>query len=407
MVSVCFYFQVHQPYRLKHYQIFDIGKNHDYFDTQKNSSILQRVIKKCYLPMNKLLLELLDKHPEFRVSFSFSGVLLDQLEEFYPETLDSFKELVSTKRVEILDETYHHSLAFIYSKNEFKRQILLHNKRIKSIFKVSPKIFRNTELIYNNELAYMVEKLGYKGVLSEGADKILGWRSPNFVYRAVGTDKLRVLLKNYRLSDDIAFRFSNRNWPGFPLTAEKYASWISNIKEDVVNLFMDYETFGEHQWPETGIFDFMKKLPEELLNKNVDFKTPSEVIRKFKPVGYFDSHSFISWADIERDLSAWLGNQLQQSTIKELYVLEDKILKTKDKKLIEDWRRLQTSDHFYYMCIKWFSDGDVHKYFNPYNTPYDAFITFMNVLNDLNYRADEILKRQEGSQVKKQVKASS
>ena len=390
MVDACFYFQVHQPYRLRHYQIFDIGKNHEYYDEKKNKEILNRVVNKCYLPTNRLLLELIKKYPEFKVSFSFSGTVLEQLEQYEPEALESFKELVKTKNVEILDETYHHSLAFIYSRNEFKRQVVLHNKKIKSVFKFAPKVFRNTELIYNNDLAYMIEKMGYKAILSEGADKILGWRSPNFVYKAHGTENLKVLLKNYRLSDDIAFRFSNPNWPGFPLTAEKYASWISEIKEDVVNLFLDYETFGEHQWPETGIFEFLKKLPEEFIKRKIGFKTPSEIIKNCKSIGEFNSYGFISWADIERDLSAWLGNELQQAAIKELYNMEDEILKTRDERLIEDWRRLQTSDHFYYMCIKWFSDGDVHKYFNPYDNPYDAFITFINILNDLRERTQKI-----------------
>ena len=393
MVDVCFYFQVHQPFRLKRYQIFDVGKGREYFDEKKNKEILSRVSQKCYLPTNQLVLKLLDKNPEFKVSFSLSGVLIEQLEMYKPEVLDSFKEIAKHKNVELLDETYYHSLSFIYSRNEFKRQIILHNKKIKEVFHKSPKVFRNTELIYNNAIADMIEKMGYSAILAEGADHVLGWRSPNYVYRPEGTKKIKLLLKNYRLSDDIAFRFSNQNWPEYPLTADKYASWISAIKEPVLNLFMDYETFGEHQWKETGIFKFLEHLPEELLKyKNVKFATPSEVARKHKPVAELDVNHFVSWADVERDLSAWLGNELQQSAAKDLYAIEEKVLKTKDKKLIDDWRRLQTSDHFYYMCIKWFADGDVHKYFNPYDTPYDAFITFMNILQDLNIRADKILQ---------------
>ncbi len=396
MTDVCFYFQVHQPFRLARYQIFDVGKNKEYFDEKKNKEIIMKVSKKCYIPTNELMLKLLDKYPDFKISFSLSGVLIEQLKMYNEKVLDLFKELVKHKNVEILDETYYHSLAFIYSKNEFKKQVILHNKLIKDTFHKRPRVFRNTELIYNNELANMIEKMGYSGILAEGADKVLGWKSPNYIYRPVGTKKIRLLLKNYKLSDDIAFRFSNHNWSEYPLTAEKYARWIGSINEPIVNLFLDYETFGEHQWEETGIFKFLEHLPNELSKyKNVEFRTPSQIIKKHRPVGELDIHNFISWADVERDLSAWLGNELQQSAAKEVYVLEEKVLKTKDKKLIDDWRKLQISDHFYYMCIKWFADGDVHKYFNPYDNPYDAFITFMNILQDINSRADKILKEKE------------
>ncbi|HLD97242.1 MAG TPA: glycoside hydrolase family 57 protein, partial [Candidatus Nanoarchaeia archaeon] len=310
MVSVCFYFQVHQPLRLRHYTVFEIGGNSNYFDEQKNKGIMDRVAKKCYLPANALMLELLDKHPEFRASYSISGVALEQFIQHQPEVLDSFRELAKTGRVEFLDETYYHSLSFVYSKPEFIEQVKLHNRAIKNLFGKSPKVFRNTELIYNNEVASIAEKMGYLGVLAEGADRVLGWRSPNFVYRPAGAKKIALLLKNYRLSDDIAFRFSERSWNEWPLTAEKFANWVSKVNGNgnTVNLFMDYETFGEHQWPETGIFHFLRKLPEEILkHPDNDFATPSELIRKHKPVAEIDVPSLVSWADVERDLSAWTG----------------------------------------------------------------------------------------------------
>lgn len=414
MASICFYFQVHQPYRIKKYRIFDVGHDHNYFNDRSerdlnNEKILHKVAKKCYLPTNNLLLELLRRHPEFKVAFSFSGVFLDQLEEFSPETLTSFQKLVKTGRVEILDETYYHSLAFLYSKDEFVRQVALHRAKVKKLFGMTPTVFRHTELIYNNELAKFVEGMGYKAILAEGADHLLGWRSSNFVYRAPNVTKIKTLLKNYRLSDDIAFRFSSRDWAEWPLTSEKFARWVDavNGNGNLVNLFMDYETFGEHQWEDTGIFDFMRALPRELLkHPDNDFVTPSEAAKRYPVVGEFDAHNFVSWADIERDLSAWLSNNMQKEAMGNLYALEGDVLATKDEKIIEDWRKLQTSDHFYYMCTKWFADGDVHKYFNPYDTPYEAFIAYNNVLQDLRLRIDTAKKGKKGRtkpSVKKQV----
>jgi alpha-amylase len=394
MPSVCFYFQVHQPYRIKNYRVFDVGKDSEYFNDSSekdlnNKKILQKVARKSYLPTNAVLLELLREHPEFKASFSLSGVFLEQIEKFSPETLVSFQELVKTGRVEILSETYHHSLSFLYSPKEFRKQVSLHKKKVKELFGVQPKVFRNTELIYNNALAKEVERMGFKGVISEGADHILDWRSSNFLYRPKDTKKVKLLLKNYRLSDDIAFRFSCKDWKGYPLTAPQFAQWVSavNGNGNVVNLFMDYETFGEHQWEDTGIFEFLRHLPGEILkHPDNDFVTPSEAIERYEEVAELDVPHFISWADVERDLSAWLSNPLQHNAIEKLYALEEGVLKTKDKKLIDDWRKMQTSDHFYYMCTKWFADGDVHKYFNPYESPYDAFISFMNALNDLKLR---------------------
>jgi alpha-amylase len=392
MPSVCFYFQVHQPLRLRHYTVFD--NNDQYFDDYKNAFICRKVANKCYLPANRLLLNMIRRaEGRFRVAYSVTGVLLEQLQLYAPEVLSTFDALVETGCVEFLAETYYHSLSFLYSRNEFRQQVNKHTEIIQHLFGQKPRVFRNTELIYNNDLAGLVESMGnFDAIITEGADHILGLRSPNFLYRPKGCSKLKLLLKNYQLSDDIAFRFSNRAWAEWPLTADKFARWISNINGNgnVVNLFLDYETFGEHQWEDTGIFDFMRHLPEEILkHPDNDFRTPSEVAQSYKAIDTIDAPHIISWADTERDLSAWLGNAMQSNAIHELYRLEKQIKETNDERIIADWRRLQASDHFYYMCTKYFADGDVHKYFNPYDSPYDSYINFMNVLNNLNSRCLE------------------
>lgn len=390
------YFQVHQPYRIKKYRIFDIGNNSSYFDANdhtdlNNKRVFEKVANKCYLPANKVFLELLNQHPDFKIAYSLSGVFLEQAEEFMPEVIESFQELVATGRVELLSETYYHSLSFLNSLDEYKSQINLHRKTIQRLFDVTPRVFRNTELIYHDWIGKVIEELGYKGILTEGADKILGWQSPNYVYKAYGTDNLRLLLKNYKLSDDIAFRFSEKSWKEHPLTVEKYSQWLSAPQGDIVNLFMDYETFGEHQWEDSGIFDFLRHFPQEILkNQHNKFLTPSEVVDSISPVTELSVPYYISWADTERDLSAWMSNSIQKDAMEKLYGLEKMIMQSRDPILIHDWRRLTTSDHFYYMCTKWFSDGDVHKYFNPYETPYDAFITFMNVIKDIQLRLNAL-----------------
>ncbi|MEK7552596.1 MAG: glycoside hydrolase family 57 protein, partial [Patescibacteria group bacterium] len=350
-----------------------------------------KVAKKCYLPANQLFLTLLKKHPEFKISFSLSGVLLEQLAAYSPETLDSFRALVATGRAAILGETHHHSLSFFYSLPEFERQVARHRKKVREIFGVIPKVFRNTELAYNNNLGRWAERAGYRGVLAEGWDRVLGWRSPNFVYRPHGTKKIALLLKNYRLSDDIAFRFSERSWSGWPLDAPKFSHWVNaaNGQGHVINLFMDYETFGEHQWAETGIFDFLNHLPAEILkHPDNDFVTVEEAAERYPAMDEVDAPEVVTWADTERDLSAWTGNELQTAALEAVYELEPLVLATKNETTIESWRRLQTSDHFYYMCTKWFADGDVHAYFNPYPSPYEAFISYMNAVNDLRSRVD-------------------
>ena len=389
MASVCFYFQVHQPYRLRPYTIFDTDSN--YFDDSKNAEVCRKVAHKCYLPANQVMLDLIRKHEgRFRISYSLTGSLLEQLQLYAPEALRSFQELAATGCVEFLAETYCHSLSSLYSQDEFIEQVQAHKQAIRRLFGQTPTVFRNTELIYNNDLAAAVDKIGgFQAILAEGADHILGYRSPNFVYRPVNCKKLKLLLKNYRLSDDIAFRFSNRSWSQWPLDARKFTGWINAVNGCgfVINLFMDYETFGEHQWEDTGIFNFMSCLPEEILkHPDNNFKTPSEVASTYEAIDAVDVPHTISWADIERDLSAWLGNPMQRNACTELYRLEAKVKKTDDDNIIRDWRKLQNSDHFYYMCTKWFADGDVHKYFNPYDSPYDSYINFMNVMGNLNDR---------------------
>lgn len=394
--ALVMYLHVHQPFRIRHYTIFDSGTDHAYFDAPagdrtNNEHIIHKVAEKSYIPTNRKLLELLNRYPEFKISLSITGTVLEQFERYAPHVLESFQELTRTGRVEIVAETYHHSLAFFYSLAEFEMQVDMHRRKVQELFGQTPQVFRNTELSYNNDLAYWADRAGYKGILTEGWDAVLGWRSPNFVYRPTYTNNIRLLMKNYKLSDDIAFRFGDRNWESWPLTAEKFSHWVSEAGDATnFNLFMDYETFGEHQWSESGIFDFLEHLPGEWLKtKGHSFMTVSEVIDRFDPVDRIDVPQTITWADTERDLSAWLGNPMQQQAIQALYKLQDAVIKTGDLALIEDWRKLQTSDHFYYMCTKYFNDGDIHAYFSPYETPYEAFTNFMNAWHDIKYRLVE------------------
>lgn len=386
MVHVCFYFQVHQPNRLRKYTFFEIGQSHFYEDEVANRSILQKVAQKCYLPTNQLLLSQIKRFQgQFRIAYSITGTAIEQFKKYSPETFDSFKRLADTGCVEFINETYYHSLSFLFSETEFRNQIGLHRELVQKEFGQTPTTFRNTELIYNNSLAKVVEEMGYKTILAEGADKVLGWRSPNFVYQPKNCTKLNLLLKNYRLSDDIAFRFSNKDWAEYPLTADKFAHWVHgyNGSGEIINLFMDYETFGEHQWADSGIFDFMNALPEYILkHPDVKFSTPSEISSQLSPIAKLDVPDFVSWADIERDLSAWKGNSMQNDALEAVFSLQEKVYQKGNPDLLRVWRSMQTSDHFYYMCTKWFADGDVHKYFNPYNSPYEAYINFQNILTD-------------------------
>jgi alpha-amylase len=397
MRSVVFYFQVHQPFRLRRYTFFDIGRSSQYFFDESNERIVQRVAEKCYQPMNELLLRRIEATGgAFRCSFSISGTALDQFARWTPWVIESFQRLAATGAVEFLAETSHHSLASLFDGEELRVQVRSQARRIQELFGVRPTTFRNTELVCSNAIARQAEALGFSCILGEGADHLLGWRSPHRVYRPEGCERIKLLLRSYRLSDDIAFRFSNRGWDQWPLRAERFASWVEALppRDDMVGLFMDYETFGEHQWRDTGIFDFMERLPEEILARGMRFQTPREAAASADPAGRLDIAYPVSWADAERDLTAWLGNDMQRAANQALWEIGRAVRSTGDSALHADWRRLTTSDHLYYMCTKWFSDGDVHKYFSPFQSPHDAYVAFMNVLDDVDRRARRAVQRE-------------
>lgn len=393
--SIVLYLHMHQPKRVRPYTVFDTAVNHDYFSAndgtdRDNRAVFLKVAEKSYRPMNSLLEKLMATHDGFRVSLSITGTFIEQAEAWAPDVIDSLRRLVDTGRVEVLAETYYHSLAYFYDLTEFEAQVAKHRQAIERLFGVTPTAFRNTELAYNDYLAGWADKAGYQAIIAEGWDKVLEWRSPNYVYRPAGTEQIRLMMKNYRLSDDIAFRFGNKAWSSWPLDAGKYTSWVSEAlggDSQVVNLFMDYETFGEHQWADTGIFDFFDKFVGEWSSiDGYGFQTVTEAATSREPVGNISMPDTVTWADTERDLTAWLGNSMQQEALRHLYALGDDVLRSHDQQLIADWRDLQTSDHVYYMCTKWFNDGDVHAYFSPYDSPYDAFIYFMNAVRDIRYR---------------------
>lgn len=400
MTSVCFYFQVHQPFRIRRYSVFDTDPF--YFDDEANRTICEKVAAKCYRPATEKILDLVKRHEgRFRVSYAITAVAIEQFERWAPDIIETFQKLAETGACEFIAETSHHSLSFLYSKEEFAAQIDIHEKKMQELFGVTPTVFRNTELIYRNDLAEYIASLGrYRGIICEGVDRLLGYRSPNYLHvpptheNDIAGAPVKLLLKNYRLSDDIAFRFSNQDWEEWPLTAEKFAEWVNRINGDghICNLFMDYETLGEHQWAHTGIFEFLDALPEKIYDINPgqnDFLTPSQCIDCYEPVGAYDVPDVTSWADTERDLSAWLGNSMQENAARELYALEKHVKQRHaagDEYILEDWRKLTTSDHVYYMSTKYWADGDVHTYFSPYDSPYDAYINFMNVLDNLRDR---------------------
>jgi len=379
--------------RLNHFSVFSIGNNNNpysYFNDKLNYEIFSKVARKCYLPTNNLLLDLINKFDcKFRVSFSLTGTFVEYCERYVPEIIDSFKELFKTGAVDMIEETYYHSLSALYDEmDEFEEQVKMHRQMIKKTFNYKPKVFRNTEAIYDNRIAKKVAEMGYKGIITEGTEKVLQWRSPNYLYKPVNTD-IKVLLRNYTLSDDVGFRFSAKFWPGHPLTADKYANWMSCCQGNLVNLFMDYETFGEHHWSETGIFDFLGHLPGEILkHKHMDFVTVGEAVERYEPVGEIDVPWAISWADEDRDVSTWLGNDMQRACFNELKNIGKKLRLKGDKELLATWRRLQTSDHLYYVSTKGLQDGDVHAYFSPYDGPYEGFINYMNILQDLKHKID-------------------
>ncbi len=393
--AICFYFQVHQPFRLKRYRFFDLGHDHYYYDDFSNESIMRKVAENCYLPANEVILDLILKNKgKFKISFSLTGLVINQFRLYAPEVLDSFRKLAETGMVEFLAETESHSLASLKSRSEFERQVNVHKSMIKEFLGVEATSFRNTELIYSDQIGSWVADMGFKSALTEGAKHVLGWKSPNFLYCNAINPRLKVLLRNFVLSDDIAFRFSNKSWNEWPLTADKYAIWLNKLapKSELINVFIDYETFGEHNKKDTGIFDFLYHLPEAVLKKTpYKFMTPTEVSEFLQPVSAISVPSPISWADEERDITAWHGNELQVAALDKLYNLADKVNRCNDKQIKKDWVYLQASDHFYYMATKFFSDGVVHAYFNPYDTPYDAFMNYMNVLSDFELRLNRCI----------------
>jgi alpha-amylase len=399
MKSICLFFQVHQPFRHRRYRFFDIGNDHYYYDDYANETILRRVAENSYLPTNKLLLKLVKKTDcKFKVSFSITGVALEQFELYAPEVIKSFQDLAKTGCVEFLSETYSHSLASLKDKAIFEQQVKLHDQRIFELFGQKPKVFRNTEMIYSDSIGAQIYQMGYKGILTEGARHVLGWKSPNFVYVNALNPRLKVLMRNYKLSDDISFRFSNSNWSEYPLTADKFAGWLNKLdsKEEVVNLFLSYESFGERQPKESGIFSFLEFWAQDVAkSKTMKFATPSEVLNELQPVSVVSVPNPISWADEERDLTAWLGNDMQKEAFEKLYELRHRMTFCNSDELQKDWNYLQVSDHFYYMSTKFFSNGEVHSYFNPFDSPFEAFINYMNVLSDFKIRLNTVTPENE------------
>ncbi|MBQ6393975.1 glycoside hydrolase family 57 protein [Candidatus Saccharibacteria bacterium] len=390
---------MHQPWRYERYSIFDVSHDHnywdeiDYYDKQNNQRIFEKVAEKSYRPMLDLLEGNLKKYPGFKVSLSITGTWIEQAELYAPELLEQIRRMVETGQVEILSETYYHSMSFFYNREEFETQVRQHYRKIYETFGYKPRVFRNTELSYNNEVGEWCDRFGFRGVLAEGWDKILGWRSPNHVYKPVGAKRTRLLLKNYRLSDDLAFRFSNKGWSEWPLTVDKYQGWLDMdaLRGPLINLFMDFETFGEHQWADTGIFDFMNVLIERWLGEyDNKFVTVSEACELEEPVDEISMPDTVTWADTERDLSAWMSNEMQSEAMNYLYSMREEIVKSGNARLIDDFRKLTTSDHAYYMCTKYWNDGDVHAYFSAYDSPFDAFMYYMNVLRDMEWRLGQI-----------------
>ena len=395
MKTICLNFQIHQPFRYRKYRFFDIGNDSYYYDDYANETIMRKIADNCYLPANHILLKQIKKNKgKFKISFSISGVALDQFRLYAPEVIDSFKELAATGAVEFLSGTFANSLVSMVDEQLFAKQVKMHDDLIEELFQQRPKVFRNSELIYSDELGDLIYRMGFETILTEGAKHILGWKSPNYLYCNALNPRQKILMRNYRLSDDLSFRFSNSSWSEYPLTASKMSSWIVNLpkKEEIVNIFLNYETFGEIQKKNSGIFDFLDALPEMILKtKELTFSTPSEAVKMLQPVSAVHVLHPISWADEERDLSAWLGNELQKEAFNHLYALKERVKLCTDAQIAKDWIYLQSNDHLYYMCTKFFSDGEVHKFFNPFGSPYEAFINYMNVLSDFTLRLNKLV----------------
>lgn len=395
MKTICLNFQIHQPFRYRKYRFFDIGNDSYYYDDYANETILRKIADNCYLPANHILLKQIKKSKgKFKVSFSISGVALDQFKLYAPEVIDSFKELAATGAVEFLSGTYANSLVSLVDEELFATQVKAHDDLIETLFGQKPTVFRNSELIYSDELGDLIYRMGFEAILTEGAKHILGWKSPNYLYCNALNPRQKVLMRNYRLSDDLSFRFSNNSWNEYPLTAAKMTSWLVDLpkQEEIVNIFLNYETFGEIQKKNSGIFEFLEALPDMILKtKELSFSTPAEAVKALQPVSAVHVLHPISWADEERDLSAWLGNELQKEAFNHLYALKERVKKCTDPLIFKDWIYLQSIDHLYYMCTKFFSDGEVHKFFNPFATPYEAFINYMNVLSDFTLRLNKLV----------------
>ncbi|MCK9414067.1 MAG: glycoside hydrolase family 57 protein [Prolixibacteraceae bacterium] len=395
MKTICLNFQIHQPFRYRKYRFFDIGNDSYYYDDYANETIMRKIADNCYLPANHILLKQIKKSKgKFKVSFSISGVALDQFKLYAPEVIDSFKELAATGAVEFLSGTFANSLVSMVDEQLFAKQVKMHDDLIEELFLQRPKVFRNSELIYSDELGDLIYRMGFETILTEGAKHILGWKSPNFLYCNALNPRQKVLMRNHRLSDDLSFRFSNSSWSEYPLTASKMTTWLVDLpkQEEIVNIFLNYETFGEIQKKNSGIFDFLDSLPEMILKtKELTFSTPSEAVKMLQPVSSVHVLHPISWADEERDLSAWLGNELQKEAFNHLYALKERVKQCTDPQITKDWIYLQSNDHLYYMCTKFFSDGEVHKFFNPFGSPYEAFINYMNVLSDFTLRLNKLV----------------
>ncbi len=392
--TICFHFHVHQPLRLKTYRFFNMGKDHNYLDMSANRSIIQRLATECYLPMNNLLLDLIERHKgAFKVSLSISGLAIEQFKHYTPDVLESFKKLAATGCVEFVAGSYSHSLSSLVEGKEFEQEVKSQMAMIKKEFGQTPTTFANTELIYSDIIGERVAAMGFKTMVTEGAKHVLGWKSPNYIYANAINQKLRLALRNYKLSDDICLRFSNQGWEGWPLTADKYTEWLSSSAGEVVNLIMDYETFGEYQKANSGIFEFMRALPDRVLaTGEMEFATISEATTAHQPIGVLHCPHPMSWTDEERDITAWLGNELQNEAFSKLYAMQGDINRLGEKDYDYVWNFMKASDNFYYMATKWFSDGDTHSYSNPYDSSYAAFINYMNVLSDFEIEVAQALE---------------
>ena len=392
MKSVCFYFTIHQPYRLKRYRFFDIGNDHYYYDDFADDDIITRLANTSYIPMADTLLDMIKKtNGGFKCSICISGTAIEQLQMYVPEFIDKLRQLADTGCVEFLSGTYAHSLASLEDPEEFLREVKMHDDLIQSLFGKRPTVFANTELIYDDDIALLIKSMGFNTAVTDGAKHILGWKSPNYVYSAATAPDLKLLLTNDKLAEDISRNFNNPEWDEYPLTADKYIRWIASLPEEeqVINLYLSMDTFGSFLPGYTGIFDFMKALPAFGKESGVEFTTPSDVVAKLKPVGELSIPYPISDIDEARDVSAWKGNELQREALNKLYGVAERVNMCSDRRLKQDWEYLQSSDHFYYMSTKNMADGADHAAFSPYDSPFAAFTKYMNVLADFLVRVEE------------------